>query len=717
MKICPNCQAENAFDGAQFCKKCGTYLREQKLQTNGHVAIEDKAAAEDKDDDLDFVVTETKGPSSPNFLDLSQKDEKKEEGERTERIDDVENQELEIATTADLLNDGTFDPIPPPPEPPPPPKNEFDFGELAGEKFENNEPAAPKTEEGKPEIPPVDWNTDVPVDSRELRQIAAKSIEASAQSNEADYPPIPSFSEEHDYQTDTESTMAAGTVRPAADPAKSVNIPKSGQKIRGVAYFRKNIIQVVGNPFLHDGDELVINNKHYLLRTKTLGRKAAIGIFAGLVAVVLIIVALQFMNSPLSGDGSMVGLILNEYSQPYLEGARVTILPLNKTTRTNAQGFFRFDMIPTGTYEIVYELGDKYIGRGNSTITAGQTTLMTFKDLEPMALAEKKNVEQALTGSDKSRTDKTASSSNNAATASTSQDNSGYGKLKLEANVDGARFMVDGKVLGAGNNTYSKISSGKHTVTVEKSGYTKYTELVNVKADKTATVKAQLSRISSDAAPELSATDYLNLGRDAAADKKLDLAIEDFDKAIAISPGMADAYIERGKIYAVKGEGAKAADDYIRAGEILRINNKLTQAADAFSTALGYSPKNINAIVGRAGVSLDQGDFRPGLKDYETALDIDKKFYPALFGAGVCQFKLGENKKAEKYFNKAHEVNSSDPYLYQYMMLNYLARDDFNNMKKMYSEFKLVANSAELAAFKSSSRFEPVMRLINEEDR
>lgn len=714
MKICPNCQAENAFDGAQFCKKCGAPLLAQQFQTDGHAAIDDK------DDDLDFVVTETKGPSSPNFLDLSRKEEKKDEAEPIEQFDDVENQELEIATTADLLNDGTFDPIPPAPEPPSPPKNEFDFGELAGDNFENEkkEPAAPKAEsKPEPDIPPVDWNTDVPADSRELRQMAAKSIETSAQRQESDYPKPPSFSEEQDYRTDVESTMAAGTIRPAADPDKSVNIPKSGQKVRGVAYYRKNIIQVVGNPFMHDGDELVINNKHYLLRTKTLGRKAAIGIFAGLVAVVLIIVGLQFMNSPMSGDGSMIGMILNDNGQPYLEGARVTILPLNKTTTTNAQGFFRFEMIPTGTYEIVYELGNRYIGRGNSTITAGQTTLMTFKDLEPMAMVEKKNDEQTLTGSNKGKTEKTAASSGNTSASSKSQDKSGYGKLRLQANVDEARFIVDGKVLGSGNNTYSKISSGKHTITVEKAGYSKYTEVVNVKAEQTFIVKAALNRVSGETAPELSASDYINLGQDAAAEKKLDLAIEDFDKAIAISPGLADAYVGRGKVYAVKGEAGRAADDYIRAGEIFRMNNKLPQAADAFSTALGYSPKNVSALSGRAGVRLDQGDFRPGLKDYETALDIDKKFYPALFGAGVCQFKLGDNKKAEKYFNKAHEINGSDPYLYQYMMLNYLARDDFNNMKKMYAEFKLVANSAELAAFKSSSRFEPVMRLINEEDR
>lgn len=710
LKICPNCQAENAFDGAQFCKNCGASLQQQQYQTDGQAAIDEK------DDELDFVVTETKGPSSPNFLGPARPDDKKDEDERMERVHEVENQELEIATTADLLNDGTFDPLPPIPEPPPPQANEFDFGDLGGEKPENREDALP-AKESKPEIPAVDWNTEVPADSHELKRLAAKSFNSDAAPHETEYPETSSFSDEQDFETSQESSLVAGTIRPAPDPTKPVSIPKSGQKIRGVAYYRKNIIQVVGNPFMHDGDELTINNKQYLLRTKTLGRKAAIGIFAALVAIILIVVALQFTNSPLSGDGSMVGMVLNKNGQPFLEGARITLLPLNKTTTTNAQGFFRFDMIPTGTYEIVYELGNEYIGRGNSTITAGQTTLMTFKDLEPMAMAEKKNVESTLTGSANSQPEKSPSS-NNTASQTTANNTSGYGKLKLEANVDGARFALDGKVLGAGNNTYSKISSGKHTVSVEKSGYSKYTEVVNVKADKTLTIKADLNRVSDDnSGPELSAADYLNLGRDAATKSKLDQALEDFDKAIALSPGLADAWVERGKVYAKKGEAAMAADDYIRAGEIYRMSNRLTQAADAFSIALGYSPDNINAITGRAGVRLDQGDFRPSLKDYETALDIDKKFYPALYGAGVCQFKLGDNKKADKFFKKAYEVNNSDPFLYQYMMLNYLARDDFDNMKKMYAEFKMVANPAELAAFKSSGRFEPVLRLIEEANR
>ena len=278
-------------------------------------------------------------------------------------------------------------------------------------------------------------------------------------------------------------------------------------------------------------------------------------------------------------------------------------------------------------------------------------------------------------------------------------------------------MSVDGKILGAGNNTYSKIKSGRHKITVDKTGYTTYTEIVNIKKNKTTAVTARLDRLAEQAAPELTARDYLDLGNDALAENKIDLAMEDFNKAIAAEAGFSEGYIARGKLYATQNDAEKAVADYVRAGEIYRINKQTDKAIDAFSTALGYSPDNISAIVGRAGARADKGEYRSGLKDYEKALDIDKNFYPALYGAGVCQFKLGEHKKAEKYFRKAYETDNSDPYLYQYLMLTYLARDDIKKLRQIYAEFKVVANPAELAAFKSSSRFEPVLRLIKEEDR
>jgi len=122
-------------------------------------------------------------------------------------------------------------------------------------------------------------------------------------------------------------------------------------------------------------------------------------------------------------------------------------------------------------------------------------------------------------------------------------------------------------------------------------------------------------------------------------------------------------------------------------------------------------------LVGRGNAKLDNGEYRPALFDYEAAIKEDNQFYPALLGGAMAQFRLGNNKQADKYFKSAYKLNPGDPYLFQNMMLNYLALDDIKNIRKIYAEYKLAASPAELAEIKSSSRFEPVLRLIKEEDR
>jgi len=129
LKICPKCRAENVYDDAKFCNECGAPL------AAGESDIGESAKDKIKTDDLDFVVTETSGPTAPDFFGEGNRDQQDKASETTERIDEVDSQDLEISTTADLLNDGTFDtPVSPKPEP-----NEFDFSELASDN--SNPPA------------------------------------------------------------------------------------------------------------------------------------------------------------------------------------------------------------------------------------------------------------------------------------------------------------------------------------------------------------------------------------------------------------------------------------------------------------------------------------------------------------------------------------------------------------------------------------------------
>lgn len=713
MKICPKCKSENTFDGAQFCKNCGTPLISDSTPPSG----DEKS----KDDGLEFTVTETTEPKAPELAEKRPKDK---------TTIDSGNEEIEITSTENILDMGVEDEeiTRPPIESKPAEETEKATDDILKNKVtddilkdyeESAVMAESKLNPGKlpePEITPEPEIEPKP------------EIEPEPQ-------PIPdSNSQDSFHPADSNPATPPGSELTAIDdPAKAEKVRKA-PKMRGVAYYRKNTIEIVGNVFLHEGDEIAVNNKPYLLKPKSLNlsSKKTIGIFAGALVVILIIVASLFMRTSSSGNGEIIGLILNERGQPYLESAQVKIIELNRHTMTDTQGFFRFKDIPTGTYEIIYQLAEDYIGSGIATVTGGHTTFSTFAELTPMdeylanIEAEKKSPktieDQSTNNRDSKKTSptvsKTEASVNIKSTSSSDQKStSAYGNIKLAANVDNARLTVDGKVLGAGNNTYTKIKSGKHKIRVDKDGYKNYTETVTVTKDKTVTVAASLTRLKENKTKKLTADDYLAMGDDNMNAGKHQAAINDYNRAIEISPGMAKAYESRADAYAAGGETAPAVNDYIRSGEIRRVNDQLSAAIKSFDKALDLDPENISALIGRGGTREDKNEYQMALRDYDKITSQDKYHFQAQYYTGRCYFKLGDNKKAEKAFKRAHKVNDKDPYLLQYMMLNYLAQDDIKHLQRIYSEYKINASPTEMAELKSSSRFQPVLRLVKEEDR
>ncbi len=733
MKVCPKCKAENLFEGAQFCRECGSPLDEEP---------EKNVQTDQSDDNLDFVVTETPDSDPPNLAGMQE--EKPVEKEKFEEAGGSDD-DLEITNTPDLLANSDVDlPLENQKQP------EYDFNieqdtvpEIASNDQTNDDSGNKNHEANEPVG--IDWDKDAEKASKVNERISELNNYAEEKEDKkeskipfnSEYAPIdpskipPKPPESRDIEQEK------STVTQIDDPALN-NEPKiqRSQKARGIAYYRNNIIQLAGKPFLHENDEIVVNEKPYLLKPKKIDKRLIYGLVAAAVLVVMIGVVSLLVQGGIGGEGEIVGMVLDEYTQPYLEGAVVSIPSLGKKTRTNAQGFFHFEGVPTGTYKIVYQVSGDVYGEGNATVTGGHLTMASFSEWYYGDYAQKKNetAEQPVAGrpsaqpiaakpdnsSNDSKSNKTPPKKSSSKTSSnkssnTSANTQAYGKIKLNANVDNAKIAVDGNVLGLGNNTYSKISTGTHTVIVSKPGYKDFKETVKLAKNDTHILHANLSR--SERTEKMTVEDYISRGRDAIRQNALRLAIDDFSRAIDKSPGNLDAYIERAEAYSAAGEDAKAAGDYVRIGEICRFNKDIDKSIDAFTKALKINDESAVAYIGRAGARLDKSEYRSALKDYESALDIDKYSYPALLGAGSCEYRLGDYKHAEKYFERAYKVNKKDPYLYQYLMLTYLARDDISEMRETYSEFKTIANPAELASFKSSSRYEPIMRLIKEENR
>jgi len=726
LKICPTCKTQNLFDGAQFCRECGA-----PLEKDSTLDQKDKEIPRDNDE---FVVTESANSGGPELIGMEAK------GEPSLTSDEG----LEIKSSASMLDDEANGCIPRSPQtakpqligdsaPPIPPVSDYEPPVLSQATTEKIIPASKEKAEFKK------------LSQEELANIRKNLYQAGGKSDmlpkenhtpENSRPPRPdlplagftNFSKpknEHKASpavagsgllTEEISPAQAEAIRSIEDPALASGVQKA-HKVRGLAYFKGNFIQIVGNPYLHAGDEVSVNEKHYLLKPKKLGRKVTIGLFAGGLAIILFIIGLQFIDPTVSGKGEIVGMILNENNQPYLEGARVTIPALNKTTKSNAQGFFRFELIPTGSYELAYELSGNRVGRANATVTSDQTTLMAFGETgqvlnTPSSLrTESPEVRTFPPGAQKVEERKISQPETQPRAKAE------FGKVEMKANVPDARLTVDDKVLGSGNNIYANIKVGERTIKVDKPGYSEYTAAIKVDANQTSTISANLQPVSKEAAVAASVEDHITRGNLAFASGDHQKAIDEYTSALNLQPGSKDAYQKRAEAYSKAGSISKAVEDYIRLGEMYRLGQLNDKAISSFSTALAYEPKNKIALVGRGGARLDNGEYSPALNDFEAALKIDDQFYPALFGGGVSQFKLGNNKQADKYLKNAYKLNQSDPYLYQYMMLNYLALDDVKKLKRIYTDYKAVASPQELAELKSSSRFASIIRLIEGEER
>lgn len=701
MKICPECKTENTFEGAQFCQKCGVSLAEK----NNIPAINNP----DLDDELEFEVIEAAESGAPQLFGNGSSKNKMSGEER-----------LEIEDNANLLGDDQIE-------------NQFESktptDNLSLDNIETDKPQPPvpvKSDKSeKPESFKVDWGNK----SEKKKEISSQNKKLSKPTGNP--PSAKEFSKSRkdmkvDKKTDSQSKQPISQKITKSDKSKTgepqtadTKITKSS-RVRGIAYYHKNIIQLAGSPFLHENEEVIYSNKPYRLKPYRISKKVKFISIAAVFVLFLILIGSQIIKPALPGHGQVVGIILDESGQPYLGGASVFISELDKSITSNALGFFRFENVPTGSYELIYRLEDNLEGREHITVTAGSISMSSFGDYDSIEESYEYSSSQEITeqkpASSSVESTKKITESKKKKSTTKKKSTSGYGKIKLKANVEGAKFVVDGKTLGAGNNTYTKIKSGKRKIQVSKLGYTKYTEIVTVSKNKTKTIKANLSRKGSASDEALTANDYFNLGNDAFVTEKYESAINDLTKAIELSPNHVDAYGKRAQAYAAISNNEKATADYIRIGEIYKFKNQNGLAIRQFTSALKYSADNTTALVGRAGARMGKGEYRSALIDYTRAIEIDKRFYPAHLGAGIAEFKLGDNKSAERLFKKAKKLNDSDPKLYHYLMLNYLARDNIKQMKKAYAQFKNVAGSGELAEFKSSSRFAPVIRLLDEKE-
>ena len=166
---------------------------------------------------------------------------------------------------------------------------------------------------------------------------------------------------------------------------------------------------------------------------------------------------------------------------------------------------------------------------------------------------------------------------------------------------------------------------------------------------------------------------YYNRGLVYQNQKKWDLAVADYNKAIQINPEYAQAYNNRGNLYYYQKKWDLAVADYNKA---IQINPEVAQAynnrgllyknqkqwdlalAD-YNKAIQINPSLAQAYYNRANIYSDQKKWDLALTDYNKAIQINSEDASAYLNRGVLYSKQKKWDSAVADYNKAIQINPS----------------------------------------------------------
>lgn len=144
------------------------------------------------------------------------------------------------------------------------------------------------------------------------------------------------------------------------------------------------------------------------------------------------------------------------------------------------------------------------------------------------------------------------------------------------------------------------------------------------------------------------AIDYFGRAIDFMMVRDYAAAIEDLNRAVALTPDFALAYFVRGV--------ARAA--LFSAGRGDRENaliNGRTVIAD-FDKALELSPRMPFALFNKGNMLAEMGDFTSALSAYSKAIELKPDFGEAYYNRGYAYFQLGNREKGAENLSKAGEL-------------------------------------------------------------
>ena len=133
-------------------------------------------------------------------------------------------------------------------------------------------------------------------------------------------------------------------------------------------------------------------------------------------------------------------------------------------------------------------------------------------------------------------------------------------------------------------------------------------------------------------------------------------------------------------------EADKTAQDWLLMGNVLQDENKISEAQFMFKRAILVDKKFYKPYYNLANIYLDEERVVMALDNYKIAVKLKPDFIYGYYNIGCAYLRLGEYKKARKYFVKAiygaseiPDKTEINPDFYNYFAFCY---NKLNNPKK-----------------------------------
>jgi len=171
---------------------------------------------------------------------------------------------------------------------------------------------------------------------------------------------------------------------------------------------------------------------------------------------------------------------------------------------------------------------------------------------------------------------------------------------------------------------------------------------------------------------------YLNRGTVYYDQEKWELALSDYNKAIAINPDYALAYYNRGLVYYNQKKWELALSDYNKAiaintddalayynrGLVYYNQKKWDLALSDYNKAIAINPDDTSAYLNRGVVYDKQKKWELALSDYNKAIAIKPDYALAYYNRGTVYYDQEKWELALADYNKAIQINPDDTDVY-----------------------------------------------------